>query len=390
MLGGGVYRKVKVLAMADARRRAAVTAPPANTTYRVYYYAGGKPIAMRVMPPNDATGTLYYLHSDHLGSTSVTTNASGGAVARQWYYPYGSVRGSVGTLPTQRTFTGQYSDPTGLMYFNARYYSQTLGRFVSADTIVPGAGNPQNLNRYAFVLNNPIKYADPSGHCIWDACIAELLIVAAAIGMVPVAIDYAQTAFSDPNYFGFGSFTDPSQGGVLEYVRDRGAVVWGVSTMANVVTMGFTTSLIPGQLALTDAAVNSLTSNATLQVTGRIAATGAVNAAVSVAAGVTERGILGEEDFLSAESAVRDATVGALTGTVAKGWDELGDASVRAAREAARIDIYREIAREQPNYVYMSSLTKTIPTKTKLSQFAYTAGKVIDPLYQFAAGVNGK
>jgi RHS repeat-associated protein len=45
-------------------------------------------------------------------------------------------------LPTQRTFTGQYSDATGLMYFNARYYSQTLGRFVSADTLVPGAGEP--------------------------------------------------------------------------------------------------------------------------------------------------------------------------------------------------------------------------------------------------------
>jgi len=51
-----------------------------------------------------------------------------------------------------------------LMYFNARYYSQTLGRFVSADTIVPGAGEPQALNRYAFVFNNPLKYTDPSGH----------------------------------------------------------------------------------------------------------------------------------------------------------------------------------------------------------------------------------
>jgi RHS repeat-associated protein len=87
-------------------------------------------------------------------------------VARQWYYPYGAVRGSVGTLPTQRTFTGQYSDATGLMYFNARYYSGALGRFVSADTLVPGAGNPQALNRYAFVLNNPLRYTDPSGHSV--------------------------------------------------------------------------------------------------------------------------------------------------------------------------------------------------------------------------------
>jgi hypothetical protein len=50
------------------------------------------------------------------------------------------------------------------MYFNARYYSQTLGRFVSADSIVPGAGNPQAFNRYAFVFNNPLRYIDPSGH----------------------------------------------------------------------------------------------------------------------------------------------------------------------------------------------------------------------------------
>jgi RHS repeat-associated protein len=76
----------------------------------------------------------------------------------------------VGTLPTQRTFTGQYSDATGLMYFNARYYSGALGRFVSADTLVPGAGNPQALNRYAYSLSNPLKYIDPTGHASTPSC----------------------------------------------------------------------------------------------------------------------------------------------------------------------------------------------------------------------------
>jgi RHS repeat-associated protein len=172
VLGGGVYRKVKVLAMTDARRRAVVSAPPANTTYRVYYYAAGRPIAMREMPTGDNTGTLYYLHSDHLGSTSVTTcgsgtcGAAGSVVARQWYYPYGAVRGSVGTLPTQRTFTGQYSDSyIKLVFMGARAYNPEIGRFVSADSIVPEAGNPQALNRYSYVANSPLKYVDPSGHC---------------------------------------------------------------------------------------------------------------------------------------------------------------------------------------------------------------------------------
>jgi len=119
------------------------------------------------LPP----GTLYYLHQDHLGSTSVVTCGSGscgtaGAViARQWYHPYGSVRASTGGLPTDITFTGQRADAsTGLYFYNARYYSGALGRFIQADTIVPGAGSPQALNRYAYVLGNPLKYTDPSGH----------------------------------------------------------------------------------------------------------------------------------------------------------------------------------------------------------------------------------
>ncbi|HOV48078.1 MAG TPA: RHS repeat-associated core domain-containing protein [Anaerolineae bacterium] len=46
-----------------------------------------------------------------------------------------------------------------------------LGRFLQADTLVPNPGNPQSLNRYAYTLNNPLRYTDPSGHWIetaWD------------------------------------------------------------------------------------------------------------------------------------------------------------------------------------------------------------------------------
>jgi RHS repeat-associated protein len=55
----------------------------------------------------------------------------------------------------------------GLMYYNARYYLPGAGRFLSADTIVPNPQNPQSLNRYAYVLNSPLGYKDPSGH---DRC----------------------------------------------------------------------------------------------------------------------------------------------------------------------------------------------------------------------------
>ncbi len=48
--------------------------------------------------------------------------------------------------------------------YGARFYDPLLGRFLSADTVVPQPGHPQALNRYSYVLNNPLKYTDPTGH----------------------------------------------------------------------------------------------------------------------------------------------------------------------------------------------------------------------------------
>jgi len=107
-------------------------------------------------------------------------------VARQWYDPYGTVRASTGTLPTKRTFTGQLADETGLYFYNARYYAPLIGRFISADSIVPGISNPQAWNRYSYVLNNPIIYTDPSGHCPKPP--AELGSVICVAGFIPTPI----------------------------------------------------------------------------------------------------------------------------------------------------------------------------------------------------------
>lgn len=50
------------------------------------------------------------------------------------------------------------------MDYKARFYSPTLGRFIQPDSIIPNAANPQNWNRYSYVLNNPIRFNDPTGH----------------------------------------------------------------------------------------------------------------------------------------------------------------------------------------------------------------------------------
>ncbi|MDY7078902.1 MAG: RHS repeat-associated core domain-containing protein [Chloroflexota bacterium] len=112
---------------------------------------------------------VYYLHNDHLGSTSLATDVSGAGVSgsRALYYPYGGVRWPTGgsTLPTDYTFTGQRNEAgIGLMDYNARFYDAAIGRFISADTIVPNAANPQDLNRYAYARGNPLKYSDPTGY----------------------------------------------------------------------------------------------------------------------------------------------------------------------------------------------------------------------------------
>jgi RHS repeat-associated protein len=124
---------------------------------------------------------VYYVHTDHLGSTSLTTDQNQQVVARQLYHPYGTPRWSQGTLPTDYTFTGQRLDGgIGLMHYGARFYSPRLGRFVSADSIVPEPGDPQDFNRYAYVRNNPLRYRDPNGHCAW--CPFALVLSAAYVG----------------------------------------------------------------------------------------------------------------------------------------------------------------------------------------------------------------
>ena len=92
-----------------------------------------------------------------------TTNESGNTVADHGYYAYGrDRRGS--ELRTDRRFTGQQSDASGLIYMNARYYDPQIGQFISPDTLVPDATNVFDYNRYMYARGNPMLYNDPTGH----------------------------------------------------------------------------------------------------------------------------------------------------------------------------------------------------------------------------------
>ena len=73
----------------------------------------------------------------------------------------------MGATPTTYRFTGQRLESNlGLYFYGARWYDPAAGRFIQADTIVPEG--VQGLDRYAYALNNPVRYTDPSGHDVCD------------------------------------------------------------------------------------------------------------------------------------------------------------------------------------------------------------------------------
>ncbi|MBI4332072.1 MAG: RHS repeat-associated core domain-containing protein, partial [Chloroflexi bacterium] len=100
---------------------------------------------------------------DHLTGTATVTDASGNSAGSIKYKPYGETRLSSGSLPAQK-FTGQRLDDVGLYYYGARYYDPGLARFASADPLMPRPADPQALNRYSYVLDNPLRYIDPTGY----------------------------------------------------------------------------------------------------------------------------------------------------------------------------------------------------------------------------------
>jgi RHS repeat-associated protein len=150
--------------------------------------AGSLPVATRVV--GGINPGIYFLHGDHLGSLNVLTNSQGAEVQRLSYQPFGETHSNTGSVDFyQHRYTGQEQDPeTGLYFYNARYYNPVLGRFISPDSIVPEPGNPQSLNRYSYVENNPVNRIDPSGHFSFGRFFKTVAKVAIQVGMVVASI----------------------------------------------------------------------------------------------------------------------------------------------------------------------------------------------------------
>ncbi|MGH9618542.1 MAG: RHS repeat-associated core domain-containing protein [Bryobacteraceae bacterium] len=151
---------------------------PAGTTVYVYD-AFGQLTAEYSTTQNTSPCTTCYPSYDYLGSVRLVTDQNGSVVARHDYLPFGEEvpANTAGrnwqwglTTDTEQKFTGQIRDnETGMDYFNARYFTNALGRFNSPDSANKRADptNPQTWNAYAYAGNNPLANVDPTG---MDAC----------------------------------------------------------------------------------------------------------------------------------------------------------------------------------------------------------------------------
>jgi RHS repeat-associated protein len=126
-----------------------------------------------------STTNEYYLN-DALGSVRQIASDNSGIGLIRNYDPFGKTAQTIGTVQTDFGYTGEFTDPSGLIHLRARYYDPVTGRFTSRDTWEGDPNNPTTLNRFAYGLNNPIMNIDPSGRTPLVAALLPSIIGAAA------------------------------------------------------------------------------------------------------------------------------------------------------------------------------------------------------------------
>jgi RHS repeat-associated protein len=195
------------------------------------------------------TTPTYYL-SDGLGSTMALTDGDGDIVNTYDYDVFGSVRSSTGSHPNEFRFTGEQVDAmTGLHFLRARYYDPAIGRFLSRDPFAGLVAVPQSLNRYAYVLDNPINWIDP-----WGLRNLEGTPTPTPAGMVQVCAWVSPEGCEE-----YGPWVEIPRGGhewgLVPYVKEQITRIsnWFMNTCPGQATrlgVGVTTAATGGALAL--------------------------------------------------------------------------------------------------------------------------------------------
>jgi RHS repeat-associated protein len=141
-------------------------------------YDGGVPVAHYAYGPNldevlivNRGGANYFYHLDGLGSVIAITDSNGNVVQRYAYDAWGNLKQNSGSfafsgtgLVNNFTYTGrEYDSESGLYHYRSRAYDPAIGRFLQKDATQGKHLDPQTLDVYAYVSNNPVNSTDPSG-----------------------------------------------------------------------------------------------------------------------------------------------------------------------------------------------------------------------------------
>ncbi len=222
--GGTVSRRTHYVSRVEIVYEGATADPEAGTYRR---YIGG--VALVTFAAESGDSQVRYQHKDHLGSLVALSDAHGRVVARMGFGPWGQRRDVNAPEPawrqwtqpvtpafaeamlgiTPRGFTGhEHLDQFGIVHMNGRIYDPQLGRFLQADPFVEDTGT---LNRYAYVLNNPLALSDPSGYMSVGDWIRTALVVVISVstgyaavaaggteGLMMVAAGGAMAGMTDP------------------------------------------------------------------------------------------------------------------------------------------------------------------------------------------------
>ena len=191
-----------------------------STSYSLTYLSGPLGVfAVRDTRMHPDPKQMYYVHPDHLGSWTTVTGWNGAVVQDVWFDPWGTAYhidgvnepSPVTALLFDRGFTGhEHMMLFGLINMNGRVYDPVTSSFLSVDNYVQDPSYTQNFNRYAYCMNNPLKYTDPDGE--W----AHLVIGALIGGIVNVAtnLKHINTFGEGLAYFGIGAAAGALSAGV--------------------------------------------------------------------------------------------------------------------------------------------------------------------------------
>jgi len=187
-----------------------------NTTY---VYQDGVLVAQR------SNGATQFIHPDHLGSATLVTDEFTLAVENTTYEPFGAIIS--GGKTTRFDYTGkEFSTATDDYDYGARRYSPGIRIFLKPDPEISMTYNPQNLNGYAYALNNPYKYVDPDGRKV-ELAMRNINIIGGSAGSHAYLImtpenprDFDADYLGDDGKFTYGG---SPENGVLVIKKDEAA-----------------------------------------------------------------------------------------------------------------------------------------------------------------------